>query len=108
MVDVSASIQVSDGCDTEPLVELVSITSNESAEGLGAGRAEPDVLDAETGKDDRQFRLRAERSGRGTGRIYTVRYRAADAAGNTTEVTAQVLVPHDASAGAARSRGGGR
>jgi hypothetical protein len=108
MVDIVASIQVSDGCDSEPLVELVSITSNEAAETLGAGRAEPDVLDAETGKDDRQFRLRAERSGGGTGRTYTVTYRATDAAGNTTEVSAQVLVPHDASGAPPSSRRGGR
>jgi hypothetical protein len=108
LVDIVASIQVSDGCDSDPLVELVSITSSEPAEMRGAGSTDPDVLGAETGTDDRQFNLRAERSGRGIGRTYTVTYRATDASGNKAEVTAQVLVPHDTSAAPPRSRGGSR
>ena len=105
MVDIVANITVSDGCDSEPLVELVSITSNETAETRGAGSAEPDMLGADIGTDDRQFQLRAERSGRGTSRIYTVTYRATDVSGNKTEATAQVVVPHDTSAAAPRSGG---
>ena len=37
--------------------------------------------------------LRAERSGKGNGRIYTVTYRATDASNNTTTKTATVIVP---------------
>lgn len=37
--------------------------------------------------------LRAERSGTGQGRVYTLTYSARDAAGNTTQATAQVRVP---------------
>ena len=44
--------------------------------------------------DDDSFRLRAERSGRGTGRVYTVTYRAQDACGNAATASATVEVPH--------------
>jgi hypothetical protein len=38
--------------------------------------------------------LRAERSGGGSGRIYTVTVEATDEAGNTTTATTEVTVPH--------------
>ena len=37
--------------------------------------------------------LRAERSGKGSERIYTVTYQATDASRNTTTKTATVIVP---------------
>jgi endo-1,4-beta-xylanase len=46
-----------------------------------------------SGTDDRTFLLRAERSGRGTGRVYTVTYEAKDATGNTSTGQARVTVP---------------
>jgi hypothetical protein len=88
MVQISASIQVSDAYDPNPRVELVSITSNEA---LGAG----DIQGATFNTDDRSFQLRATRAGNGPGRIYTVTYRATDASGNAAVKSAQVLVPHD-------------
>jgi hypothetical protein len=39
------------------------------------------------------FQLRAERDENGSGRIYTLTYRAADACGNTTTESATVTVP---------------
>jgi len=47
------------------------------------------------GTDDRNFLLRAQRNGTGTGRVYTVRHRATDASGNATFPTGAVPVPHD-------------
>jgi endo-1,4-beta-xylanase len=75
-------------------VELVSITSNEADNGLGDGDTSDDIQGASYGTDDRQFLLRAERSGTGSGRIYTVTYSATDASGNATETTDEVTVPH--------------
>ncbi|HYY99628.1 MAG TPA: hypothetical protein VE642_13595, partial [Pyrinomonadaceae bacterium] len=72
-----------------------SITSSEPDDGLGDGDAPNDIQGAAFGADDREFLLRAERSGKGSGRVYTVTYRARDAAGNTTTVSTQVSVPHD-------------
>jgi hypothetical protein len=39
--------------------------------------------------------LRASRDGNGDGRVYTITFRARDASGNTSFVTATVTVPHD-------------
>jgi endo-1,4-beta-xylanase len=54
-----------------------------------------DIQEAAFGTDDREFLLRAERSGLGNGRVYTITYQAKDASGNTTVASTQVVVPHD-------------
>lgn len=87
LASITAGIGVSDVCDANPKVTLVSISSNEP----GAG----DIQGASYGTDDRSFLLRAERSGMGKGRVYTVSYRATDASGNAISATAQVVVLHD-------------
>lgn len=88
MVTVNAAIDASSPNGHATSVQLVSITSNES----GAG----DVSGAALGTDDRTFEVRAKRLGGGTGRIYTVTYRATDTVtGLSTTVTATVVVPHD-------------
>jgi len=94
LATITASITVSDNCDPNPKVRLVSITSNEPDDGLGDGDTANDIQGATIGTDDRTFQLRAERSGRGTGRVYTVTYEASDASGNTTTRQATVSVPH--------------
>jgi hypothetical protein len=68
----------------------LSVTSNEPVNGLGDGDTAPDweILDAHS------LRLRAERSGTGTGRVYTVTITCADAAGNSSSRAATVRVPH--------------
>lgn len=93
MVDIEASLHVED-CQATT-VKLVSITSNESDNGLGDGDTSGDI-DAEIGSSDLEFDLRAERAGIGFGRIYTVTYRVTDAGGLSTTVTAEVRVPHNA------------
>lgn len=87
MVAIAASITATDACSA-PAVTFESIVSNET---LGAG----DIADAAAGTDDRSFSLRATRRGQGVGRTYTVTYRAADAAGNSSVRTAVVQVPHN-------------
>lgn len=90
MVEIKVNTQVSDNVDPNPSVGLVSITSNEGQNVKGDGNTATDIK-IET--DGRVF-LRAERSGTGTGRIYTLTYSARDSAGNVTQATAQVKVPH--------------
>lgn len=93
LVTITATITVSDTCDANPTVRLVSITSNEADNGLGDGNAPNDIQGAEFGTDDREFQVRAERSGTGEGRVYTVTYEAVDGSGNATQRQAFVTVP---------------
>ncbi|MFC1563511.1 PKD domain-containing protein [candidate division KSB1 bacterium] len=95
MVEVNATIEISDICDSLLTVELVSIASNEPANGKGDGNTDDDIQEAEFGTDDRCFQLRAERSGKGSGRIYTIEYSVTDFSGNSTSATVQVMVEHD-------------
>jgi hypothetical protein len=94
LVTVEATIVVEDICEATPQVRLVSITSNQPDDGLGDGATSADIQGADFGTDDRQFQLRAERSGVGRGpRIYTVVYEVADASGNVTQGSVEVVVP---------------
>jgi len=74
-------------------VILTSITSNENDNELGDGNTTGDIQEAEFGTSDTSFLLRAERSGTGTGRIYTITYTITDFAGNTNSASATVTVP---------------
>jgi hypothetical protein len=95
MRTMTAKITVYDTCDPDPDVTLMSIASGEG--GQGHDDSSRDIAGAEYGEDDREFRLRARRSGTGPGRTYTIIYRATDAAGNHTDVATEVLVLHDRS-----------
>ncbi len=90
MVEITAKVSATDDRDPDPEVDLVSITSNEDQNDLGDGNTESDIV-VENGT----IYLRAERSGLGNDRIYTITYRARDAAGNTSTASATVTVPHD-------------
>ena len=89
-VTVNATITAADNSGAAPAITLVSATSNEpdNAPGDADGNTTDDVVrvDLDT------FRLRAERSESGTGRIYTITYRATDACGNRTTRSATVRV----------------
>lgn len=94
LVTVEATIVVEDICDAATQVRLVSITTNQPDDDLGDGATTADIQGANFGTDDRQFQLRAERSGVGRGpRIYTVVYEVADASGNVTQGSVEVVVP---------------
>ncbi len=77
------------------MVTLLSVVSNEADNGLGVGDTAGDIQGAAVGTDDRELMLRAERGGKGTGRIYTLTYTARDAAGNVGTAQVTVAVPHD-------------
>lgn len=92
LIPIIAAIEVHDECDPAPAVRLVSITSNEPT---SAG----DIQGAAYGTDDRSFALKAARLGSGSGRAYTITYRATDAFGNSVDKSMEVYVPHDLSSG---------
>lgn len=88
---VNVAISAADNSGTAPTVAFVSATSNEpdNAPGDADGNTTGDIVrvDLDT------FRLRAERSETGTGRVYTLTYRATDACGNRTTKSVTVSVP---------------
>ena len=88
---VSATASASDNADPEPSVALVSVTSNEpdDAPGEDDGHTVNDIVVL----DDFSFGLRAERSVSGSGRLYTITYKATDACGNSTVASSIVTVP---------------
>lgn len=77
-------------------VKLVSVTSSEPDRGRGGGDKPDDIQGADIGTADEVILLRAERSGQGNGRIYTIVYEAADLAGNVARAKVEVKVPHSA------------
>ena len=87
LVTETMDYSVTDNCG--PITSALSVESNEPINGLGDGDRSPDwvILDAH------HVQLRAERSGAGTGRIYTITVEAADSAGNLSTKTVTVTVP---------------
>ena len=88
-VDVTVTVVVSDNFDTSPTVELVSVVSNEPDDGEDDGNTVNDIVIV----DDFNFMLRAERSGVGSGRIYTITYKVTDDCGNEAYGNVMVYVP---------------
>lgn len=88
LVDITIELDVDGGISGINSIVLVSITSNENL-------SEDDIQGADYGTADKNFKLRATRIGKGKGRIYTITYRATDLAGNTTEQSITIEVPHD-------------
>jgi len=82
-------------CNANPTVVLSSLTSSEPDNGLGDGDTSGDIQGADLGTDDRAFQLRAERSGRGSGRVYSAIYTVTDVSDNSTDGLTTVVVPHD-------------
>ncbi|MES1215635.1 MAG: hypothetical protein ABUT20_08960, partial [Bacteroidota bacterium] len=69
----------------------LTVSSNEPINGVADGDTDPDWIVV----DDHHVQLRAERSAKGDGRIYTITITAADGSGNSAVKTVQVRVPHN-------------
>ncbi|WP_412069095.1 lamin tail domain-containing protein [Rubrivirga sp. IMCC43871] len=86
--DVVASV-TDGGAALDPAsVVVVSVSSDEPADGSGDGSTGTDIM---VGCDG--FEVRAERSGRGDGRVYTVTLAVADLAGNVGTASFTIGVP---------------
>lgn len=93
MIEVKISAIVTDDTDAAPTLSIISVESSEPETDADDGEevTTPDweIVDATT------VDLRAERTGKNDGRIYTVTIEASDAAGNTSTEEIEILVPHD-------------
>jgi hypothetical protein len=91
MVPVTVAVSASDLCDAALTCQILSVTSNEPVDGLGDGDTAPDwqITGPLT------VNLRAERSGKGSGRVYTITVQCSDDSGNSSTKTTTVMVPHD-------------
>ena len=88
LVAVNLSVSAIDNCG--PVTSKIkSVKSNEPISGLGHGDLSPDWMI--TG--DLTLELRAERSVKGHGRIYTITVETKDAAGNSSTGAVTVTVP---------------
>jgi hypothetical protein len=75
--------------DVHPLLSLRGAASSEPDNGLGDGDTANDIQ----GISGLTLKLRAERSGTGNGRIYTITVTCADAVGNATTSSTTATVP---------------
>ncbi len=95
LVTVSPSVLVTDTLSGFAGFTLQSITSDEPDTGTGSGDTPDDIQGFVIGTASTTGQLRAERSGTGTGRIYTLTYKGVDLAGNSAVCTTTVSVPHN-------------
>jgi hypothetical protein len=86
MVGVTVSYDATDNCGS--VTNVLVVTSNESRNGFGNGSVPDWVIE-----DDHHLQLRAERSGSGSGRVYTITVISNDSAGNSSTRTTTVTVP---------------
>src|SRR5437870_7143836 len=89
MIDVIVNYTTADNCGGSDVG--LAVSSNEAINGTGDGDTAPDweIVDAH------HVRLRAERSGRGNGRVYTITIMATDSHGNSSSQILTVDVSHN-------------
>jgi hypothetical protein len=91
-------VAVADVCSGGPAeavnLAITCVSADEPVSTPGSGS--PSGADIEW-VDDTRVRLRAEREGRGDGRVYRIHFEARDGAGNVTPAVCEVHVPHDQS-----------
>jgi hypothetical protein len=100
LVKIHVAAQTTDDC-SEVTWKIVQVRSNEPRNGEGDGNTARDwkIL------NDHNVALRAERSGKGSDRIYTIYLQAQDAVGNLSATnTVTVTVPHDQGKGKGKGK----
>lgn len=95
LVSIGVAVRVTDSESGPAGFVLSSISSSEPDTGLGSGDIRYDIVDFVVGTPDISGELRAERSGLGSGRVYTLTYTGFDNVGNSATCQTTVSVPHD-------------
>lgn len=91
MVRVVITADVIDNVDPAPMTQITAVSSNQPVNGTGDGNTSPDweITGPLT------LNLRAERSGNGGDRVYTITVEGRDHSGNASTRTVTVTVPHN-------------
>ncbi len=83
-------VNVTDPNNDQVTITITGVTQDEPVNGLGDGDTSPDaVIEGNT------VYIRAERSGRGNGRVYNINFRAVYSFAESCTGFATVCVPHD-------------
>jgi uncharacterized repeat protein (TIGR01451 family) len=105
-VNVTDLVQsVSDSCDVTLAVSSVvitQVTSDEAENDAGDGNTLNDII---IGANCKSVQLRAERSGSGDGRVYSIKLKVLDSWGNAGTAVFKITVPKSQSGGAAVDSG---
>lgn len=91
---------VADTEDPDVTIAVTAVTQDEPVNGLGDGDTSPDAV-----LQGPSALVRAERSGLGTGRVYTLTFTASDSNGAACTGSVTVCVPHDRRADACTDEG---
>jgi len=86
MEPVTLGVSATDNCDLAAC-KIISVTSNETGSRNGTGNTDWEI----TG--DLTLKLRAERSGSGSQRIYSITIECTDDSGNSSRAVVHVTVP---------------
>ena len=90
MRDICVDYTVADNCGGTVTTTL-SVTSNEPTNNTGDGDTSPDWVVV----DPHHLKLRAERAGTGSGRVYTITVTATGACGSASSESVSVVVEHN-------------
>lgn len=93
LMTVNVSVVMTDSLSGAAGFTLLSVTSNEPDDGPDDGDTVNDIQGFTIGTADTVGKVRAERSGSGSGRVYTITYQVMDLAANSATCAAQVIVP---------------
>lgn len=85
MIPVTVKAFVSDNADPSPACHITEVLSNEPVGPSGDWKITGDMT----------LELRADRDGKGSGRIYIISVRCSDFSHNTAKTSVHVVVPHD-------------
>ncbi len=89
-VTVTVMVHQANRCSAASACQISAVHSNEPVNGLGDGDTAPDWQISGPLK----VNLRAERSGTGSGRVYTITVACTETSGQSTTRTTTVTVPH--------------
>jgi probable HAF family extracellular repeat protein len=100
MVPIAVAVAATDDSGAQPTCVVTDVASNEPDNGQGDGDTPGDIVR----EGSLSLGLRAERSGTGSGRVYSIAVMCTDEAGNTASGATTVVVPKGTAGGGAKPK----